>query len=180
MPHEGESIMTASYPEADEKMIDDKAEADMETLIELIRAIRNIKAELGLQSRKVSAIAIASGNAAETVSSNAAAIKALARVEELTVQSSRPAPMGQCVSAHLPGIDLLVPVTGLIDVESELKKIKAEIASLEKDLFRVRGKLGNEQYLAKAPAEVVEKDRRIESELSEKLAKLQDRMKVLT
>ena len=76
-------------------------------------------------------------------------------------------------------LDVLVPVAGLIDIEREIGKVNQEIADLDKELARVRGKLGNEQFLSKAPAEVVEKERRIEAELAEKRAKLEERKKAL-
>ncbi len=152
----------------------------MGIIIDLIRAVRNLRSEIGLQSQKVNAYIISSGQTARLVENNAMAIKTLARIEELTIQEQSPSDKGQCLAAHLPGMDVLVPVSGLIDIEVELARVKSEITSIEKELTRVKGKLNNEQYLTKAPANVIEKDRRIESELSEKMEKLQERLKMLS
>ncbi len=180
IPHEGESIMIAPYPEADLGLLNDQAEYSMGIIIDLIRAVRNLRSEIGLQSQKVNAYIISSGQTARLVENNAMAIKTLARIEELTIQEQSPSDKGQCLAAHLPGMDVLVPVSGLIDIEVELARVKSEITSIEKELTRVKGKLNNEQYLTKAPANVIEKDRRIESELSEKMEKLQERLKMLS
>ena len=179
LPHEGDSIMIAQFPEADESLFDESAEAEMELLMNVIRSIRNLRAELGLQNQKVNVFIVASGEAAATAQASAAAIEALARTSSLTIQSAAPTDKGQCLAAHLADLDILVPVAGLIDVEREIEKVNQEIADLDKELARVRGKLGSEQFLSKAPAEIVEKERRIEAELAEKRAKLEERKKAL-
>jgi valyl-tRNA synthetase len=67
----------------------------------------------------------------------------------------------------------------LVDVDKELARIDSELASINKELARVTGKLSNEQFTSKAPAEIVEKERRIQSELQDKKTKLEDRKKAL-
>jgi valyl-tRNA synthetase len=178
LTHRGESIMVAPFPEADEKCFDESAEAQMDLLINAIRSIRNLRAEIGLQAQKVDACIVASGDVAALVSENADSIRNLARVGKLTVQSEAPADKGQCLAAHLPELEILVPVAGLIDVKQEVQKVGQEIAELDKELTRVRAKLSNEQFLSKAPPEIVEKERRIEAELAEKRGKLEERRKV--
>ena len=178
LPHEGESIMISRYPEAEESRFDEDAEAKVEILMNVIRSIRNLRSELGLQSQRVDAYVVASGSAAKLVQECADAIKNLARAGNLTVGAEVPMGKGQCLAAHLPELDVLVPVAGLVDVESEVKKISQEIGTLDKELARIRGKLGNEQFLSKAPAEIVEKERRIETELAEKREKLEERLRL--
>ena len=76
--------------------------------------------------------------------------------------------------ALVQDVELVVPLSGLIDVEAELEKLGRERQKLEKDLARVRGKLGNEKFLNNAPEQVVEKERNKEAELQARLAKSEE------
>lgn len=183
IPHEGESIMIASFPEPDDSKIDAKAEAQMEIIMEAVRLIRNLRTELSVPpSKKIEAKTIASSHKTkEVLLANAEAISALAKLNELKVADTlTEAEKSGYLFAHGSGFDVCLPVTGAVDAEKELDKIATELASLEKELARVKGKLSNEQFVLKAPAEIVEKERRILAELEEKKSKLEDRRKVLS
>lgn len=99
---------------------------------------------------------------------------------ELNILASMPVAPEQAAHAVTRGIEIFVPLKGLIDVDKETARLKKELASLEKDLARVKGKLGNAGFLSKAPAEVVEKEKAKEDELSGKAAAIKDRLAVLT
>ena len=88
------------------------------------------------------------------------------------------APEGQTVNAVAAGVEIRMAVGDLVDREKESARLRKEIAEIDKELARVSGKLGNEQFLSRAPAEVVEKERGIQRELSEKRAALEQRLSV--
>ena len=177
LPHEGESIMLASFPESDSALIDDAAEAEMSTVMDAVRAARNLRAELGAPpSKHVDVVAVASADAMARIERNADSLKSLARIGNLAFVSEMPeSDKSKYLAAHLPGLDLYIEVAGLIDIEKELARIDAELQTISKELARSEGKLSNEQFVSKAPAEIIEKERRIVAELSEKKTKLLDR-----
>jgi len=182
LPHEGESIMVAPFPEADESLIDEAVESQMGAVMEAVRLVRNLRAEVNVTPGKRVNVVIVSETSEmrELFSTGAEGIKSLARVEKLEIASKAPeAAKGQYVASHGVGFDVLIPVAGLVDVDKELARIDSELASINKELARVTGKLSNEQFTSKAPAEIVEKERRIQSELLDKKTKLEERKKAL-
>lgn len=180
LPHEGDTIMTAPFPEANESLIDEAVEADMNLLMEAVRAIRNLRAEVGAAPGKpVNVVAYTSSEEARAkIERNIDGIKTLARVGDLTVASEQP-PKEKYIAAHITNVDLFVEVAGLMDVEKELARVDSELASIDKDFARSSAKLSNEQFLSRAPADIIEKERRIVAELEDKKAKLEERKKAL-
>lgn len=182
IPHAGESIMMAKYPEADESLRDASAEAQVGVIMEIVRAIRNLRAESGITPDKKVECAIVpkTGDAKEAVEGGQESIRILAKVSKLDIATESPA-TGETkyVSAHLPAADVYIPLAGLVDVDKEIARITSDLAGVEKELARSAGKLSNEQFLSKAAPAVVEKERRIAQELTEKRGKLQERLSTL-
>ncbi|MFA5701747.1 MAG: class I tRNA ligase family protein, partial [Desulfuromonas sp.] len=167
------SIMLSSYPQGDGLFIDPEGSATMEQVMEVIRAIRNIRGEMDVPpGRKISAVLACKDQASCTVMDAAADyIKALARVEDLTcgVGMEQPAQVAKQVAGD---VEILLPLAGLIDVDEEEKRLDKEIAKAKIDVDMFSKKLANEKFVANAPAQVLEKDRA-------KLAAAQEKMQVL-
>jgi len=72
--------------------------------------------------------------------------------------------------------EIYVPLAGLLDVEAETTKINTQIAKLEKDLAKVTGKLSNEKFVSKAPAHIIDREKKIQKEYEDKLAKLRENL----
>jgi len=104
-------------------------------------------------------------------------IRTLQRVEPMTIVESLPEGV-KAVAAHCELADVYLQLEA-VDLEKERQRVQKDLASLEKELQRVNSRLNNEQFLQRAPREVVEKERAIHSELLEKQAKLLDRLKRL-
>jgi valyl-tRNA synthetase len=167
LPGAGESIMIAPYPAAEEGRLDEAAEREMEQVMEVTRALRSLRAELGVPpSQPVEAAVIGTENGFAV-----GYVESLARA---TVRRERPE--GKALAALAGGLEVLLPVAGLMDLERERARLQSELAAVEKDLTRVNGKLGTPSFVERAPAEVVEKERRILAELNEKKAKLAERL----
>lgn len=180
LPHcegDSESIMIAPFPEVDESLIDEAAEAEMAAVMDAIRAARNLRAELGVSPGKpIALVAVATEEMKPQIERNADSIKTLARLSGLDFAESIPEEdKAKYVAAHLPGLDLYAEIAGVIDIDAELARIDAELKSLEKDLAPHAAKLSSEQFTSKAPAAIVEKERRIVAEMTEKQQKLIDR-----
>jgi valyl-tRNA synthetase len=167
LPGAGESLMIARYPQPDSRWLDLEAEARMSVVMEVTRALRNLRAELGVApSQRVEAAVLGANGELE-----AHYVESLARA---TVCRERPE--GKSIAALAGGLEVLLPVAGLVDVERERERIESDLAAVQKELARVNGKLGNAQFLERAPRDVVEKERRILAELEEKKAKLEARL----
>jgi valyl-tRNA synthetase len=166
------SIMTAAYPETLPAFQDAAAEAQMETAMEVTRAIRNLRAEMSVAPGKVVEVYLASG--AEAL--NPAALTCIQNLARVTFRLE--APESAAVNAVAAGVEVRMAVGDLVDTEKEIARLRKAIADLDKELARVNGKLANEQFISRAPAEVVEKERGIQRELSEKRSALEQRLRV--
>ncbi|MCL6518388.1 MAG: valine--tRNA ligase [Armatimonadetes bacterium] len=183
IPHEGESIMKAAFPGADASLINEKAEWWMDLIMEITRSIRNLRAEIGvLPGKTVGCIVVSeSSDARAAISSGIESIMTLAKVSKLEVASSRPSTEHvRFISAHLPEADIYIPLAGLVDIDREIARVTNELSEVERELARTTSKLTNEQFLARAPAHVIEKEQRIAQELADRRKKLQERLDMLT
>lgn len=178
VPRAEESLMTQQWPTPRTELLDEAAEAEMELVQEVVRAVRNIRADVGLEpNRPVEVLASAStATAAEMLIRNLGAVQSLARVSAVTLleqQDGRPA---QAMSALAGALELFVPLAGVIDLAAEAARLQKEIATVQADLARSEKKLANEGFLQKAPAAVVEKERSKAAEFRSDLARLRERL----
>lgn len=156
----GDTIMLADYPVADDSLIDAGAEADIEWLQNMITAIRNIRAEMNIAPGRELDVLLhnASEKDADNVSRLSGLLSRLARLSDIRLlaeDEAAPPSATQLVGR----MELLVPMAGLIDKEAELERLGREIQRLEKEVARAEGKLGNANFVDRAPAEVVEKEK---------------------
>jgi valyl-tRNA synthetase len=142
----------------------------MELVMAAVRAIRNIRGEMDVPPGKPVAAVLdcKSAESLEILRAGEGYVRALARVSELTcgVGIDRPEKAATQVAGD---VEVLVPLAGLIDVEAEEARLGKEIAKVEKDVELFAKKLANEAFVAKAPPEVLEKDRGKLSDAREKL-----------
>ena len=182
LPHEGESIMVADFPKVNESLIDSDAELSMNAVMDIIRAIRNLRAEIGVApGKRVEAMVVpTTPETRAAVEAGSSTVVNLGKLSKLDILGDRPSTeSAKLVSAHIPGADIYVPMSDLVDVDKETARITNELVEVEKELARSEGKLSNEQFISRAPAQIVEKEQRIVSELTEKRSKLQERLNML-
>ena len=174
------TIMLADFPTGDESLIDEKAEREMQLIIELITKIRNIRAEMQIKPSDKIAIHIA----ADTITNkifveNEAQILKLARAHSLTLDSSLDVPAASAKGVLTNGAEIGVPLEGLIDFDKERTRLKNQINKLETENERLNKQLSNENFVNKAPGEKVDavKERVVEIEIQMKaLAKNLDNL----
>ncbi|MBQ1343188.1 MAG: class I tRNA ligase family protein, partial [Firmicutes bacterium] len=173
LPHVGDTIMLAKYPDGSGLPRFEAEEARMNTVMEVIRSIRNIRAEMKVPMGKKAPV-IFTGSEEDLASLKEAEsyILPLAQASDLTwLPADTPAP-DKAAKAHVRGVDIYLPLEGLIDVDKEVARIEKEIAAVEGEMKRLAGKLGNPNFLAKAPADVVAKEQEKKGEFEAKLASL--------
>jgi valyl-tRNA synthetase len=159
------SIALTSYPQADEKQFDLTAETEMATLQDLIVSVRNVRAELKVEPKvKVPVEVFAhQPEIRAMIEQNRGAVERLGNVEKITfVDGSLAKRAG---GRHTARFEVHVVYERKIDVAAECERLKKELEKIEKELANNQKQLGNEQFLTKAPANVVEGLRRRGQEL---------------
>lgn len=180
LPHEAESIMISKWPVADESLIDPEAELGMNAIMDSIKAIRNMRAEVNANpGKKIPAIMLVSEDLREVVAHNDSYIKLLGGIDNLELRPLNGEKPENAMAAVVTGIEVYLPLAGLIDVEKETQRLSKELAAMEKDLQRAGGKLNNAGFLAKAPEDVIAKERAKYEELSGKIEAVKKRMAYL-
>ncbi|WP_163101768.1 valine--tRNA ligase [Peribacillus alkalitolerans] len=169
LPHSGESITVAAWPTVNAELSDSEAAEEMKLLVEIIRTVRNIRAEVNTPlSKKISLILKTKDEKiAEMLQKNSAYIERFCNPEVLTIGTKVEEPE-QAMTAVVTGVELILPLQGLINIEEELKRLEKEREKLDKEVERVQKKLGNEGFVSKAPAQVIDEERAKEKDYVEK------------
>ena len=155
----GATIMLEPYPQSEEKGVDSVANADIEWLKGVIVGIRNIRGEMNIPPGKALPILLRNGDQRDRrrLEENSRFLKKLAKLEDISWLSE--GEENPVAATSLVGeLEILVPMAGLIDRDAELQRLAREIEKLEKDLARIKGKLGNASFVDKAPAAVVARE----------------------
>ena len=163
----GDSIMRQPFPEADDQAADPDAEAAIEWLKDIVTAVRNIRGELKVPPARVVDLLLQGGGAGDRqrLEETAPLLKRLAKVAEVRWLGDVDDPPPVAVQVvRSPGegtapLKVMVPMAGLIDIEAERGRLGKAIDKARKELDRVQAKLANENFVAKAPAAVVAKER---------------------
>ena len=156
----GETIMLASFPEADDSKIDQQALSDVEWLQAVILGVRNIRGEMNISPAKDLPVLVKNGSAEDQqrLQNNQQFLKKLASLESVTWLNADDAePMS--ATALVGGMEILVPMAGIIDKDAEIARLTKESAKLEMNITSTETKLNNEAFVAKAPEAVVAAER---------------------
>lgn len=180
LPTEGESITIAAWPTADPALSDAKKADSMKLLMDVIRSVRTIRAEVQTPMSKKVPMTISAKDATtlSVLEENAAYIERFCNPETLTIGHNIEAPE-KSMSAVVSGAELFMPLEGLIDIEEELKRLQKELDKWAKEVKLVQGKLSNERFVSKAPEAVVAEERKKEADYLEKHATVEKRMEEL-
>lgn len=180
LPHKGESITVAEWPKVRPELSNQEASEQMKLLVEIIRSVRNIRAEVNTpMSKKIAMIINAHDEKIlDTLETNKAYLDRFCNPEMLTIGVGVLAPE-KAMTAVVSGAEIYLPLQGLINIEEEITRLEKELEKLNKEVERVQKKLANEKFVAKAPAQVVEEERAKEKDYLEKRATVQERLEEL-
>ncbi|HEY3491023.1 MAG TPA: valine--tRNA ligase [Candidatus Deferrimicrobiaceae bacterium] len=172
LPGRRGTIMKQSYPSADADLVDVNVEDDMGHLMEVIRAVRNMRSELNIApARKVEVRLKGETESLDFLRDHEEILDRLARAEKVSYMDPDYIPV-QDATAVVDDIEVCLPLAGLIDFAVEAARLRKEIEKAEGELKVLTAKLGNEQFVANAPADIVGAHRQRREELDEKRAKL--------
>ena len=169
----GETIMLQPFPASATDTIDAQAEGDIEWLKELMLALRNIRAEMNISPGTPIPLYLGNSSAEDQrrLEVNSITLNKLAKLESVTLLAAdQQAPMS--ATALVGDMQVLVPMAGLIDTKAELARLEKEMQRLSGEIKRVAGKLANQGFVAKAPADVIEKERAKQADFEQALTRL--------
>ncbi|MEH6908538.1 valine--tRNA ligase [Neobacillus drentensis] len=180
LPHQGESITTAKWPEVNSALSDDQAAQEMKLLVEMIRSVRNIRAEVNTpMSKKIKMLVKAKDETIlKSLENNRSYIERFCNPEELQMGIALETP-DKAMTAVITGIEIILPLEGLINIDEEIARLEKEFDRLNKEVDRVQKKLSNEGFMKKAPESVVAEERAKENDYREKRAIVEARIKEL-
>ena len=181
LPHAEESIMISAWPSSHPELRDEAAEREMELVQDLVRAVRNLRAEVGLPPGKGVRVVLVPGEEEERriVEENLIYLEHLAAAKETEVIPSTAERPRQALTAVVGSIEVYLPLAGIIDLSKEISRLEKEISGLSQEIERLSQKLSNPAFLAKAPAAVVEKEKQKQAELLGKREVLEKRLHLL-
>ncbi|ULT55844.1 valine--tRNA ligase [Neobacillus drentensis] len=180
LPHAGESITTAAWPVVKPELTDDQAAQEMKLLVEMIRSVRNIRAEVNTPlSKKIKMLVKAKDESVlKAVESNRSYIERFCNPEELQMGVDIEVPE-KAMTAVVTGLEIILPLEGLINIDEEIARLNKELDRLNKEVDRVQKKLSNEGFMKKAPESVVAEERAKEKDYLEKRDIVEARIKEL-
>jgi valyl-tRNA synthetase len=172
IPHDGPLLALARWPKAKKAWFDAQAENEIAMLQELVVAVRNLRAEMNVPpGRRVDVVLRGEAGPLDTVERLEAQIRALARLERLVLARDGKRPP-VAASAVVRGVEVFLPLAGLIDLDAERTRLERESDRVVGDLDGVRRKLRNQDFLSKARPDVVAREKLRLADLEATLAKL--------
>jgi valyl-tRNA synthetase len=179
-PHAGDYLATSHWPTVREDRLNARAERDMAMLQDLVVKIRNVRTEAGIDPSRRIEVLIHADNPrnGKLVADQAALVATLVRAERVAVVDAYPPGL---VSARgvVRGLELAVPLVGLLDFDAERTRLTKELQKIDAELDARNRKLANESFLERAPVDVVEKERAIQREFLEKKRRIESTLSTL-
>lgn len=178
LPHEGSSVMVSAWPEYKDELHFAAEEAQMESLMDAVRAIRNRRAEMNVPPSKKAKVLILTEKK-DTFSAGAGFFPKLAYASEIELIDAVPADAAKMASVVTGDAQIYMPMGDLIDFEAERARLGKEKSKVEADIDFVMKKLNNPKFVDKAPEKVVAAEREKAEKLREHLAKLEESIAAL-
>ena len=180
MPHEGKSIMVAKYPTPHSEFVNDQARRDMAFLIEIIKAVRNIRMEVNapLSSPIDIMIQLEDSNNERILTENEEYVKNFLHPKNLTIATDVTAPK-LAKTAVIAGAQIFVPLADLVNIDDEIKRMTKEEKDLQAEVERSTKKLNNQGFVAHAPEAVINKEKAKKADYENQLQNVQERIQEL-
>ena len=175
LPGNRGSIMVAEFPRTEEAELAPLAEADMDLIMSVIGAVRNLRSELNVPPAKKVDVVLQSGReeARRILNENRIYVENLARTGTITFQPDGEKPKGSA-TAIVGDVEVFLPLKGVVNFDEEEKRIQKELTKINEELGRIHRKLHNQDFLEKAKPEAVEKEREKVSAFAERESKLKE------
>jgi len=180
VPHKGESIVVAEYPEFGPDLLDESAESQTELIQEIIVKVRNIRAEMSVDAKQTVSLRVATTDK-QLGSVLTAARDYIFKLAQAGQMDVVPQLTGNKLAAQAVarGLAIEVPLEGLIDVAAEKSRLAKEMEKIRREIESLERKLSNASFVDRAPKEVVEENRRRLADYQDQAAKLSEGLRRL-
>jgi len=179
IPHEGEAMIIAPFPQVDDSYLDEQAEREMDLFMNLVRGIRNARTEYNVDpGRRITAMLDAGSNRAN-LEQYGYIFSRLCNVEDAQMLDNGASIPEDAVSVVASDVTLYLPLEGMIDIEAECKRLNKELEKLRGQIQRSEKMLANENFVSKARPDVVQRERDSLVELQASAAQIQERLHTL-
>ncbi|WP_396212925.1 valine--tRNA ligase [Exiguobacterium sp.] len=181
LPHEGETITRATWPTREASLDFPEAVPAFEAVQNVIRSVRNIRAEVNAPMSKQIQLFISTNDARvqDDLSSNSSYLQKFTNASELRIEEQMPAPE-KAMSAIVTGAELFIPLADLINIEEEIARLNKELVKYTKEVERVEKKLNNPGFVGKAPAHVIDEEKAKALDYTEKRQAVEARINELS
>jgi valyl-tRNA synthetase len=178
-PAKHPTLVLAAWPKFEESRLCEKEEAALLVLQNTIRAIRNIRAEMNIpHGKKCNVVLVAKGEEESVLKENQQYIQSLAGAEMVQVKT-KTEKIDQAAAAVTPGVEIYVPLAGLIDIEKEKDRLTKVKLKMEKELIQIDQRMQNKEFIEKAPSAAVEEARGRREILEKEIRQITERLKML-
>lgn len=169
IPHIGESLVNASYPEANEAFEDEQAVNNMEMLIDLVRSVRTIRSEANRPLSKPIDLLIKTKSTQEKefLIENQSFLIRFCNPDELVIDTEVTVP-SEVKTSVVSGAEIFIPLAGLVDIQEEIERLEKELTKWQSEIDRVEKKLSNERFVSNAPDKIVEEEKAKEKDYKDK------------
>ncbi len=171
LPQEGETIMLSQWPEYDKNLLFTEEEEQMNIIMNTIKDIRNIRAEMNVNPSKKANLYIVTKNK-EVFEKGRVFFEKMVSASEIILMDERPNNIKDLISVVVESAEIFIPLFELIDKEKEKERLEKERKELEKEVERVKGKLNNQGFMSKAPKHLIEEEKEKEKKYSIMLQKV--------
>lgn len=177
----GPALIVAPYPEAEVAALDEQAEADFALVMDIVRVVRNARAERKVEPGRWIGAIIAGGQHTAILRAQAEVISQLARVDadHLTFTEYLAERPLQAVALVVGEVEVFLPLAELVDIDAERVRLQEALHEAEGEIARAAGKLANVNFVTKAPPEVVDKERQRQALAEEEARRLGVRLEEL-
>jgi valyl-tRNA synthetase len=176
IPHEDSPLILAKWPQGDAAYLDDRAETEMNLLIDLVRGIRNVRTEYNVDpSQKITAM-VAPGSYRQTITKYSYVFARLCNVSQTSLLDNNTATPDESASVVVNDVTVYLPLAGMIDVQAECDRLTKEQRKLQEQITRSQAMLSNDQFVSRARPDVVERERTKLADLEASVVQITERL----
>ncbi|MBN1375316.1 MAG: valine--tRNA ligase, partial [Dehalococcoidia bacterium] len=175
------ALVIAAYPVSNEQLLDEEAEHVMEAVMDIVRTIRNARAEYKVDIGKWVESFVYTDSLLPDIKVRSGIIETLAKTRPLTVLSrdKRPSQADKAMVSVLKDADVVIPLAGMVDINAEKARMSKEMEVLQREISRLTQRLGDGQFTSKAPAAVIEKEKNRLEEYQNKCTRMKTELEQL-
>ena len=166
-------LINCSYPEYNSEQIDGNSENILTDIFEIIRSIRNLRAEFRIQPNQLLDVSFSMPNFEDSILNQIQTIKYLARLNEVTFNSEKSSSTNAITIVTNNGT-MLIPLAEFADIDNEISRLNAELNDCSKNIDKINARLLDNQFISKAPEEIIERERLRLSEINARKDKIQE------